>query len=186
MLTHEQITANLLAAFTSYPDLRNGPDEVALLFLPLTHIFARVFLYGHLAYGHSVYLSDPNHLIKHLRSVQPTLMITVPRLLEKLYGRILERGRHLKGVDHAVFHWALALAERFDVSHPPKGLAALQWQLAQRLVLHRWRAIFGDRLQALICGGAPLRAGTGAGIYGGGHSGTAGVRPDRNQWGALL
>jgi long-chain acyl-CoA synthetase len=61
-------------------------------------------------------------------------------------------------VDHAVFHWALALAERFDVSHPPKGLAALQWQLAQRLVLHHWRSIFGDRLQALICGGAPLRA----------------------------
>jgi long-chain acyl-CoA synthetase len=73
MLSHGAIAANVLAAFSSYPNLQTGPDEVALLFLPLTHIFARVFLYGHLAWGHSIYFSDPNHLIKHLRQGQAYL-----------------------------------------------------------------------------------------------------------------
>ncbi|HIK15586.1 MAG TPA: AMP-binding protein [Leptolyngbyaceae cyanobacterium M33_DOE_097] len=157
MLSHENISANALTAFSSYPNLKTGAEEVALLFLPLTHIFARVFLYGHLAYGHTVYLSDPNHLLKHLRQVQPTFMITVPRLLEKVYERVLESGSHLKGVDRQVFDWALSLAQRYKVGQPISRLYALQLQLADRLVFSKWRASFGDRLKALISGGAALR-----------------------------
>ncbi|NEQ47600.1 MAG: AMP-binding protein [Leptolyngbya sp. SIOISBB] len=157
MLTHENIAANALTAFSSYPQLQAGPEEVALLFLPLTHIFARVFLYGHLAYGHTVYLSDPNHLFKHLRTVRPTVMITVPRLLEKVYERVLDRGSRLRGLDRQVFTWALNLAQRFDVGRSPQGLYALQLQLADALVFAKWRVGFGDRLKALICGGAALR-----------------------------
>jgi len=158
MLSHENISANALTAFSSYPDLQTGADEVALLFLPLTHIFARVFLYGHLAYGHTVYLSDPNHLLKHLRQVRPTFMITVPRLLEKVYERVLESGFHLKGVDRQVFDWALKLAQRYKVGQPIPKLYALQLQLADRLIFSKWRASFGDRLKALISGGAALRS----------------------------
>lgn len=158
MLTHENISANVLAAFTSYPQLQPGATEVALLFLPLTHIFARVFLYGHLAYGHTVYLSDANHLMKHLRIVRPTLMITVPRFLEKVYERLLERGKRLKGFDRAVFDWAVKLAQRFQVDQPPQGLYAWQLQLADRLVFRRWRVGLGDRVKALISGGAALQA----------------------------
>lgn len=158
MLTHDNIAANALTAFSSYPHLETGAAEVALLFLPLTHIFARVFLYGHLAYGHTIYLSDPNHVVKHLRMVRPTLMITVPRLLEKMYERLLERGTHLKGSDRQIFAWALKLAHRFKVEHPPRGFYALQWQLADRLVFSKWRSVFGDRLKALISGGAALRS----------------------------
>ncbi|ASC70488.1 AMP forming long-chain acyl-CoA synthetase [Halomicronema hongdechloris C2206] len=157
VLSHGNITANVLAAFSSYPDLRPGPDEVALLFLPLTHIFARVFLYGHLAYGHSIYLSDANHLLKHLRRVQPTILITVPRLLEKLHERILEAGTHLGRFDQAVLRWALGLGRRFQPGQSPQGLYRLQLQLATRLVFHRWRMLFGGRLRACICGGAALR-----------------------------
>lgn len=158
VLSHENITANVIAAFSSYPHLRRGPTEVALMFLPLTHIFARVFLYGHLAYGHTVYLSDPNHLFKHLRTVRPTLMITVPRLVDKVYERLRDQGQQLRGVDRAVFDWAWTLTQRFVVGSPPQGLYALQLQLADRLVFARWRAYFGDRLTALISGGAALRA----------------------------
>ena len=156
MLTHENIAANALAAFSSYPHLKTGPEEVALLFLPLTHIFARVFLYGHLTHGHSVYFSDANHLIKHLRQVKPTILITVPRLLEKVHERIVDRAEHLGRFDRAVLRWAVKLAERFDVEHPPHRLMALQLQLADRLVFAQWRAVFGGRLEACICGGAAL------------------------------
>ncbi|PSN17954.1 hypothetical protein C7271_15060, partial [filamentous cyanobacterium CCP5] len=153
MLTHENISANALTAFSSFPNLQTGAEEVALLFLPLTHIFARVFLYGHLAYGHTIYLSDPNHLIKHLQRVRPTLMITVPRLLEKVYERLLERSTRLKGVDHRVVAWAWKLAQRYDLERSPQGLYALQLQLADRLVFSKWRAGFGGRLKTPIFGG---------------------------------
>lgn len=158
MLTHENISADILAAFSSYPNLKTGDQEVALIFLPLTHIFARAFLYGHLAYGHSVYFSDPNHVVKHLRTIKPTILITVPRLIEKVYERILEQGRKLSKFDRAVFYWALKLANRYEVGMPIQRLYALQLKLADRLVFPRLRAIFGDRMKALICGGAALRA----------------------------
>lgn len=158
MLSHENISANVLAAFSSYPNLQTGPDEVALLFLPLTHIFARVFLYGHLAWGHSIYFSDPNHLIKHLRRVKPTFLITVPRLLEKVHERILDHAHHLSRFDRRVLLWAIRLTARFDPNQPPQRLYRLQMQLAERLVFPKWREVFGGRLKACICGGAALSA----------------------------
>ncbi len=157
MLSHENISADILASFSSYPGLATGDQEVALLFLPLTHIFARAFFYGHLSYGHSIYFSDPNHIIKHLKTVNPTIMITVPRLLEKVYERILEQGRRLAKFDRAVFAWALKLAQRYEVGRSPQKLYALQLKLADRLVFAKWRAVFGDRMKALISGGAALR-----------------------------
>ncbi|MEP0906658.1 AMP-binding protein [Leptolyngbya subtilissima ST-M1] len=156
MLSHEAIAANVLASFSSYPNLQTGPDEVALLFLPLNHIFARVFLYGHLAWGHSIYFSDPNHLIKHLRRVKPTFLITVPRLLEKVHERILDQVNHLSHFDRRVLQWAINLTTRFDPAQPPQKLYRLQMQLAERLVFIKWREVFGGRLKACICGGAAL------------------------------
>jgi long-chain acyl-CoA synthetase len=158
MLSHENISADILAAFDSFPNLKQGADEVALLFLPLTHIFARAFLYGHLAYGHSVYFSDPNHLIRHIKTVNPTVLITVPRLLEKLYERILDQGQRLGKFDQKVFHWALKLARRYEIGRPLNQLFKLQLKLADRLVFAKWRSIFGDRMKAVISGGAALPA----------------------------
>ncbi|MBW4485842.1 MAG: AMP-binding protein [Tildeniella torsiva UHER 1998/13D] len=156
MLSHEAIAANVLAAFSSYPNLQTGPDEVALLFLPLNHIFARVFLYGHLAWGHSIYFSDPNHLIKHLRRIRPTFLITVPRLLEKVHERILDQVNHLSHFDRRVLQWAIKLTARFNPARSPQKLYRLQMQLAERLVFPKWREVFGGRLKACICGGAAI------------------------------
>jgi long-chain acyl-CoA synthetase len=117
-----------------------------------------VFLYGHLAWGHRIYFSDPSHVFKHLQQVQPTVLITVPRLLEKVYERTLQRSKRLQGFDQRIFHWALTLAQRFDVAMPPRGLYGLQLQLADRLVFQRWRSRFGGRLKACISGGSRLSA----------------------------
>lgn len=157
MLSHENIAADILSAFGAFPNLECGEKEVALLFLPLTHIFARAFFFGHLAYGHSIYFSDPNHVVKHLRTVNPTILITVPRLIEKVYDRILEQGKRLQKFDRAVFSWALKVAQCYELGAPPRRLYRWQLKLADRLVFARWRAIFGERMKALICGGAALR-----------------------------
>ncbi|GAB4371691.1 MAG: AMP-dependent synthetase/ligase [Elainellaceae cyanobacterium] len=156
MLTHENISANVLAAFSSYPGLETGDQEVALLFLPLTHIFARVFLYGHLTYGHSIYFSDPNHMIRHLKTVKPTILITVPRLLEKVYERILDHGQQLKPFDRAVLFWSIKIGQRYAIGQDFSKLYRFRLRVADRLVFAKWRSVFGDRLKALICGGAAL------------------------------
>lgn len=157
MLTHENIAADILAAFSSYPNLGTGAQEVALIFLPLTHIFARAFLYGHMAYGHSIYFSDPNHVVKHLKLVNPTILITVPRLLEKVYERFLEQGQRLTKFDRTAYDWAVKLAHRYQIGKPLSQLFKLQLRLADRLVFAKWRSVFGTRMKALICGGAALR-----------------------------
>ncbi|OLP15477.1 long-chain fatty acid--CoA ligase [Leptolyngbya sp. 'hensonii'] len=158
MLSHENITSNILTAFSSFPGLQAGDREVALLFLPLTHIFARAFLYGHLAYGHSIYFSNPQQVIRHLKLVHPTILIAVPRLLEKLYERMLDQENRFGSFDRTVFRWAMKLAHRYEVGKPLSALYGWQLKLADRLVFARWRSIFGDRLKALIVGGAALSA----------------------------
>ena len=99
MLSHKSLTGNIWAAFSSMPELTPGTPEVALSFLPLHHIFARAFLYGHFGFGHHIYFPSPKRVLRHLGAVQPTIFITVPRLLEKVYERINSL-RHHPQVNH--------------------------------------------------------------------------------------
>ncbi|MER3589540.1 MAG: long-chain fatty acid--CoA ligase, partial [Mastigocladus sp. ERB_26_1] len=92
MLTHENLSANALAMFTGIPNLGLGTEGIVLCFLPLTHVFARVLVYGHIKYGHSIYFSNSNRVLKHLKEVKPTIFATVPLLLEKIYHKLLEAG----------------------------------------------------------------------------------------------
>ena len=155
MLSHGAIATNIHSAFRVYPHLGTGDTEVALSFLPLTHIFARSFIYGHLAYGHSIYFSNPKRVIKHLKQVQPTIFITVPRLLEKIHSKIIDKGQRLTGWQRWLFDWSLALAQQ-ESSHPLNVGYYAQHTLADRLIFARWRSPFGPRLKTLICGGAAL------------------------------
>lgn len=162
MLTHENLSANALAMFTGIPGLELGEKERALSFLPLTHVFARVSLYGHINYGHSVYFTTPKRVMKHLKEVQPTIFAAVPLLLEKVYSKILEAGskgiQRQVGHSQRIFSWALCLAQRYQLGQRPQGRYALMLKLADRLVFSQWRSVFGDRLKYLISGGAALKA----------------------------
>lgn len=158
VLTQASLAGGILTAFATFPGLKRGASEVALLFLPMSHIFARSFFYGHLAYGHQIYFTTPSRVAKHLRSVQPTVFITVPRLLEKVYEKILDSGNQVSGRKRRIFRWAWQLALRYNVARSPQGIYASQLQLADRLVFSQWRSVFGGRIRYLICGGAALRA----------------------------
>lgn len=157
MLTHENLSANALAMFTGIPGLELGEREIALSFLPLTHVFARVSLYGHINYGHSLYFTTPNRVMKHLKEVQPTIFAAVPLLLEKIYSKILEKGRQLEHTQR-IFNWTLHLAQQYELGQRPQARYALMLKLIDRLVFSRWRSVFGHRLKYLICGGAALKA----------------------------
>ena len=156
MLTHENLSADALAAFSSIPGLQRGDAETVLSFLPLTHIFARVLLYGHINYGHTIAFTTQNRVVRHLREIQPTIFATVPRLLEKVYQKILETGGQLKRFPQMAFNWALSLAQRYELGQPPDRLYALQLKLAD-FVFEKWRGVFGGRLKYLLTGGAALK-----------------------------
>lgn len=92
MLTHENLSANALASFSGIPGLQKGDREIVLSFLPLNHVLARVMVYGHINYGHTIYFSNANRLMKHFKEIRPTILTTIPLLLEKIYSKILEKG----------------------------------------------------------------------------------------------
>jgi len=151
MLTHENLSANALAMFSGIPDLELGAKEVVLSFLPLTHVFARVFFYGHMNYGHSVYFTTPNRVMKHLKEVQPTIFATVPLLLEKIYYRILETGSQptkaetAKSVKYDLLpRFRTFAAQMFqkkqETPQQKFRLSSLRWLPSTKFKLPHWRA----------------------------------------------
>lgn len=158
MLTHENLTGDALAAFHAMPGLKTGAQETVLSFLPLTHVFARVMLYGHLGYGHTVYFTTPKRVVKHLREIQPTVLSAVPRFLEKVYQKIQEQGHQMPRFKQMMLKWAIALAQQYELGERPGWLYGMELKLADTLVYHQWRDAFGDRIRYLLCGGAALKA----------------------------
>lgn len=158
MLTHENISSNVYAAFTGIAVLGHQ-DEVALTFLPLTHIYARMLSFANVAWGQQIFYSDPDHLVEHLPEVRPTMFATVPRVLEKVYDKVLLGLDEREGLQRSIMAWALDLAKEYDLEHPPKGLAALKHKAADTLVYSKLREKLGlTRIKVVSVGGAALRA----------------------------
>ncbi len=157
MLTHENISSNAITACSCIGDYEAGAGrEVVLSFLPLTHVFARTLYYGHVGNGSSIYFSTPNDLAKDLPRVRPTFFAAVPRVLEKLYARILERASSLSGVKSRLFGWSLGLAHRYQIGRKGSPIFRLKRRVADGLVFDKWRDALGGRVKHVICGGAAL------------------------------
>ena len=152
MLTHDNIVTNVLTSFKSFSSIAQDTSEIALSFLPLTHIFARSFFYGHLYSGHQVYFSNANHLMRHLQMVKPTILITVPLLLEKIYHKIVQKGEKLTAWQKWIFEIAMSLAEGYRIGNK----AHLPTKLISQIVFKEVKSLFGGNLKALISGGAGL------------------------------
>lgn len=159
VLTHENISFNALTSFSGLHHYRGGAGgEVAISFLPMTHVFARTLHYGYVFHRTGVYFTTPDRLGEDLKTVRPTVFATVPRVLEKVYARIRERAATLTGVKKRLMKWALRLAGRYELGTPPAGLYALQLKLADVIVFRQWREALGGRVEYVICGGAALNA----------------------------
>lgn len=159
MLTHENISYNALTSISGLTGFVPGPDhEMLVSFLPLTHVFARTLHYAFVEQGTPVYFTTSDDLVNALRQVRPTAFATVPRVLEKLYARILERTEQLTGLKRALGRWGIRLAEGFELGCEPRGLAGLKYRIADALVFKKWREVVGGRIRYLVCGGAALDA----------------------------
>lgn len=159
MLSHENISFNALTAFSGLKDYRPGPDgEVALSFLPLTHVFARTLHYGFVSRGSSVYFCHPDDLVEALPKVRPTVFASVPRLLEKVYAGIQERIMKMTGVKKTIGTWSLGLARQYELGKEPSMLYELKRTVADTLVFSKWREALGGRMKWIVVGGAALSA----------------------------
>jgi long-chain acyl-CoA synthetase len=155
MLSHHNILSNCKATEKLCPFDKSWR---ALSFLPLNHIYERMLSYVYMYYGISVYYAESLETIgDNLKEVRPMIFVTVPRLLEKVYDKIVSKGSELKGLKKAIFLWALNLGLRYEL-HGANGFwFELQLKIANALVFKKWREALGGNIVAIASGGAALQ-----------------------------
>lgn len=156
MLSHENIVSNVLASKERVP-FEYG--SLALSFLPVCHIFERMILYLYQYCGISIYFAESLETISdNLKEVKPNVMTVVPRLLEKVYDRIIGRGADLTGVKKALFFWAVDLGLKYE----PYGANGWWYEkklgLARKLIFSKWKEGLGGNLDTMVSGSAALQA----------------------------
>lgn len=153
MLTHHNLVSNFSACNKILP---KGTHR-ALSFLPMSHIFERMVVYLYLCNGISIYYAESlETIVADLQDVKPHMFTTVPRLLEKVYDRIVAKGSELTGIKRALFFWALDLGLRFEY----KGNGwwyYFQLAIANKLIFPKWRAALGGNVLGITSGGAALQ-----------------------------
>lgn len=152
MLSHNNIVSNVL---TVRQELPIEAGHTALSFLPLCHIFERMVIYTYLHAGANVYYSDIDTLKDKLGTVRPHFFTTVPRLLEKVYEGIVNKGLALTGLKKKLFFWALEMADGYEYDQKPSFL----FKIADKLIFSKWREGLGGRIMGIVTGSAacPLK-----------------------------
>jgi long-chain acyl-CoA synthetase len=156
MLSHKNIVSNVLDSANRIP-FEEG-KSVALSFLPICHIYERMVTYIYQFYGCSIYFGESIEKISdNIKEVQPTVMTGVPRLIEKVYDKIISKGSELSGLKKKLFFWAVAIGERYE----PYGVNGfwyeLQLKIARKLIFSKWKAGLGGRLDLIVNGSAALQ-----------------------------
>lgn len=151
MLTHDNLVQNFKNSAVLLPD----GLEKGLSFLPLSHIFERMIAYLYVYCGVAIYYAESiDTIVADIQSVKPQAFSTVPRLLEKVYDKIMEKGKDLRGIKRGIFFWSVALAEKFERSHG--WWYKLRLGIARKLVFKKWQEALGGNIKVIISGGAAL------------------------------
>ncbi|MCF8309654.1 MAG: long-chain fatty acid--CoA ligase [Bacteroidales bacterium] len=155
MLSHYNILSNV-EGVKDIPPI--GEGDTALSYLPLCHVYERMLNYFYQYKGLSIYYAENiGTITRDMQYVQPHIMTTVPRLLEKIYDRIVMKGRKMKGIKKQIFFWAIHLGLRFEFGGANGRWYHLQLRLADKLVFKKWREAMGNRMKVLVSGGAALQ-----------------------------
>ena len=158
VLTHANIVSNVQSTAEVFP---LGPTDVLLSFLPLSHVFERMVEFFCFWKGVRIgYAEGLDTLPQNLREIRPTALAVVPRVLEKIQGKVMDGVRQLPGLKQRLFYWALAVGKQripflLEGRTPPLGLR-VKHALANRLVCAKVREQLGGRVHMLISGAAPL------------------------------
>ena len=154
MLTHSNIFHNAMYGKESFP-FPDNPELKVLSFLPLNHIYEKCVSYIYLFSGNNIYYAESLETIaENLREIKPEAFTSVPRLLEKVFEKIMTTGRNLNGIKKKLFFWAVGLAEKYDNNKSGGAWYDMQLSLANKLIFKKWRAALGGNIQFVLSGGA--------------------------------
>lgn len=154
MLSHRNVVSNVINSCDSFP-FEEKTTWKSLSFLPLNHIFERMVSYIYIRSGISIYYAENLETIgENLKEVKPNLFCTVPRLLEKVYEKIMAKGAELSGIKKKLFNWSVDLGNEYDVQKSKGILYDIQLSIANKLVFSKWREALGGNVEFIITGGA--------------------------------
>jgi len=156
MLSHNNIVSNVLDSSNRIP-FQEG-KSVALSFLPICHIYERMVTYIYQFYSCSIYFGESLEKIsENIKEVHPTVMTGVPRLIEKVYERIIAKGSELSGVKKKLFFWAVNVGLKYEPYEANGFLYELELKLARKLIFSKWKEGLGGKLDLIVNGSAALQ-----------------------------
>jgi long-chain acyl-CoA synthetase len=156
MLSHNNIVSNVLDSADRIP-FKEGVSR-ALSFLPICHIYERMVTYIYQYMGCAIYFGESIEKISdNIKEVHPTVMTGVPRLIEKVYEKIIAKGSELRGIKKKLFFWAVDLGLKYE-PYGAKGFwYELQLKIARKLIFSKWKAGLGGKLDLIVNGSAALQ-----------------------------
>ncbi len=155
MLSHFNIISNIVSLIDVMPI---SHEHRVISFLPLCHIFERTASYYYLSVGAQIYYAESVDKIgENIREIKPHYFTTVPRLIEKIFDRIMEKGRELSGIKKAIFGWSLALANSYHPMGKNSWFYNFKLSIARKLVFVKWIEALGGEIKGIISGAASLQ-----------------------------
>ncbi|CAM9590764.1 unnamed protein product [Discosporangium mesarthrocarpum] len=155
MLSHKNLASN---SKSSYHRLPVDSSASSLSFLPLCHVYERMLIYLYVLTGVSVHFAESMETIgDNLREVKPEVFTAVPRLLEKVYDKIVNKGAELSGIKRALFFWALELGEKYEPYGANGFWYEFQLKIARKIIFSKWQEALGGNVKAVASGSAALQ-----------------------------
>ena len=155
MLSHDNILSNVHGAGVRFPATHG---HKSLSFLPICHIYERTLTYVYIKEGTSVFFAESMEAIgDNIREIRPEVFSAVPRLLEKVFDKIIAKGTDLTGIKKALFFWAVGLGEKWEPNGENGGFYEWKLGIANKLIFSKWREALGDNVVAIASGSAALQ-----------------------------
>jgi long-chain acyl-CoA synthetase len=155
MLSHNNMMSNLTDALHIL-DLET--NSRVLSFLPLCHVLERIVHYGYQWQGYGLYYAENLGTIgADLKEIKASTFVTVPRILEVMYDKIIAKGKSLKGIKKQIFFWAVNIGLRYEHAGINGSWYAFQHKIVDKLVFSKWRESLGGNLKMAFSGGAALQ-----------------------------
>ncbi|MCR5861893.1 AMP-dependent synthetase/ligase [Flavobacterium sp. J372] len=156
MLSHKNIVSDVLMSADRVP-FEAGKNK-ALSFLPVCHIYERMILYLYQYYGVSIYFAESIEKVSdNIKEVQPHVITAVPRLLEKVYDKIIAKGSDLEGIKKKLFFWAVEVGLEYEPYGKNGAWYGFKLWLARKLIFSKWKAGLGGNLGLMVSGSAAIQ-----------------------------
>ena len=154
MLSHNNILSNVIACIDRMPC---DEHSRVLTFLPVCHVYERMLHYLYIYIGCSIYFAESLDTIgENIKEVKPHMFTAVPRLIEKVYDKIISKGEELTGIKRKLFFWAVKIGDQYDVVNRSFWYN-IKLAVARKFIFSKWQEALGGNTRAIVSGSAALQ-----------------------------